>query len=99
MCKGIGVNENDSSTGYMAIVVILPVLLVLTLGAVLGQIAWEIGEVQLVTTYLCDPSGPHITEARSEWLNELKLVRKPPKVSRGYGEELVQQVPQGSQIS
>ena len=27
----------------------------------------------------------HITEARSEGLIELKLVRKPPKVSRGYG--------------
>ena len=26
-----------------------------------------------------------ITEARSEGLIELKLVRKPPKVSRGYG--------------
>ena len=27
----------------------------------------------------------YITEARSEGLIELKLVRKPPKVSRGYG--------------
>ena len=36
----------------------------------------------------CDFGGPPfktITEARSEGSIELKLVRKPPKVSRGYG--------------
>ena len=50
------------------------------------------------SSFRASPSRPPkpITEARSEGSIELKLVRKPPKVSRGYGGVAPAALAQGS---